>query len=241
MIQGLTAVTVMPTNAKAQNCPPRPALEWGPVAAGYDIPIPPVPSPRMEPGEPVPTPQQAADIISIQRLQMAYGQLHEHGTADEIAALFHADAEIYCLYLGSKGFKGRTQIRNWYAWWLQKYEELGEYYRHRPFNQVIDLDGDRAFSHSILMAEGCPRDTMNWDCCMGRYVHEVVREGDGWFFRRSWNILHAAWKWPDRRKIELGPPPFPALGMVANRLTAAPAAKLGHPHANELPPSPWGC
>jgi hypothetical protein len=197
-ILAIAAATIMP---KLTSATERPKLEWGPVAAGYDVAIPPVPAVRMEPGEPVLTPAQAADVLSIQRLQQTYGQLHEHGTADEIAALFHPDAELFCLYLESKGLTGRAQIRDWYAWWLQKYEELGEYYRHRPFNQVIDLDGDRAVTNAVLVAEGAPRDNTNWDDCLGRYTHEVVRTPEGWMFRRSWIILHASWKWPDRRKI----------------------------------------
>ena len=44
-----------------------------PQAFGYPMEIPPVPQPRMLPGEPMLTPAQAADVLSIQRLQMTYG------------------------------------------------------------------------------------------------------------------------------------------------------------------------
>ncbi len=177
------------------------SLPWGPVAAGYEIPIPPVPGPRWEAGEPVPTAAQVTDLVAIQQVQMTYGQLHEHGTADEIAELFHPDSQLFCLYLGSRGFTGRVQIRDWYAWWLHTYATGGEYYRHRPVNQVIDLQGDRAMSHSILLAEGAPREHTHFDCCMGRYTHELIRDGEGWLFFRSWIILHHNWHWPQRHSL----------------------------------------
>ncbi len=161
-----------------------------PTASGYEMPVPPMPALRGERGEPIPTPAQLVDILAIQRLQMTYGQLHEHGTADEIAALFHPDAELYALYLVGKGFHGRQQIRDWYAWWLKVYAEVGAYFRHRPVNQVIDLAGDRAFSHSVLLAEGVPRANDQWTLHVGRYVHELIRADGGWLFWRSWIMLH---------------------------------------------------
>lgn len=163
-----------------------------PTASGYEIPIPAMPVVRVECGEPTPTEAQLVDILAIQRLQMTYGQLHEHGTADEIAVLFHPNAELYALYLVGKGFRGRQQIRDWYAWWLELYAEVGEYFRHRPVNQVIDLAGDRAFSNSVLVAEGVPRDNDRWTIHFGRYVHELIRADGGWLFWRSWIILHCS-------------------------------------------------
>jgi ketosteroid isomerase-like protein len=177
-------------------------------AFGYPIAIPPVPQPRMLPGEPALTPAQAADVLSIQRLQMTYGQLHDQGTADEVAALFHPDAKLYCLYIASTGFEGRQQIRDWYAWWFELYVKNGEYNRHRPVNQVIDLDGDLAYSHSILLAEGAPRDKQQWNCFMGRYVHQLIRHDGGWLFYRSWIIVHGSWVWPGRKRL-VAPVPHP--------------------------------
>ena len=193
------------TPQRGQNAlPESPAAPVLPdVALGYEMPIPPVPLPRLHAGEPVLTPEQAADVLSIQHLQNAYAQLHEHGTADEIAALFHPEAKLYCLSLASLGFEGRTQIREWYAWWLKLYRRNGHYHRHRPLNQVVDLDGDRAFSHSLLVAVGAPKDSEEWDYYVGRYVHEVVREGGAWLFWRTWIILHVSCKWQGRTKCGL--------------------------------------
>ena len=162
-----------------------------PIAGGFDIPIPPQPVLRFGEGERIPSPDELVDILAIQRLQMTYGHLHEHGTADEIAALFHPEAELYALYLVGKGFRGRDQIRDWYAWWLPFYAEDGECYQHRPLNQVIDLHGDRAVSNSVLVAEGAPRANDQWTSCVGRYVHELIRHEGGWLFWRSWITLHS--------------------------------------------------
>lgn len=182
--------------------PPQKKKERGfpPVASGYDMEIPPQPAMRFEKGERALMENELVDILAIQRLQMTYAQLHEHGTADEIAALFHPDAELYALYLVGKGFKGRQQIRDWYAWWLEVYSEDGEYYRHRPMNQIIDLNGDKAVSNSILVAEGVPRDNVKWTIAIGRYVHELLRYDGGWLFWRSWIILHSFTDFSPRTK-----------------------------------------
>jgi hypothetical protein len=189
---GLLLMPRVARSAEPPQLPPPKVSVRDPVLLGYDLPIPPLPQVQATIGERTPTPAEAADILSIRRLQTTYGQLHEHGTADEIAALFAPDAEVYCLYLGSRGFRGRQQIRDWYAAWLVKYAESGLYYRHRPLNQVVDLAGDRAVISAILGAEGAPRAKPVWDQCWGRYIAEVERREGGWMFTRKWIIIHMA-------------------------------------------------
>lgn len=167
-----------------------------PIALGYEIPIPEQPSISMTDGMREPSRSELAAILAIQQLEATYCQLHEHGSPDEIADLFVDDAQIYALYLSGKGFRGRKQIRDWYAWWWDFYAQDGHWYRHRSVNHAVEIRRDYATSSAILLAEGVPKGKGIYAQHHGKYVSRCVNAGGRWLFSQRWIMLHAAWSHP---------------------------------------------
>ena len=132
-------------------------------------------------GYPVLTPEQAADIVAIERLVKYYGYIHDQGTARQVADLFHPDATIEALFEG-KTYRGRDEIFAWYDGWFTRGANTSAFDRHRISCEAVDLQGDRAEVSSFLDADELKfEDQCIWQY-IGRYDDTLIKEGGRWFF-----------------------------------------------------------
>src|SRR5690348_1780207 len=122
------------------------------------------------------------DREAIRELLHRYCFCMDEGRFDELGALFAADGEWIAPY---RTAKGPAEI----AAWLRQSVPASPRRVHYVMNSIIDGDGANATAKSnyLVMVEG-PSGPVPSVC--GVYDDVLVRQADGWRFRRR-RLVHA--------------------------------------------------
>lgn len=120
-------------------------------------------------------PRPESDDAAIRRLLATYCHAYDDGRTDDFAALFTQDAQFTVMGVTHSG---RAAIRENIGAWKPG-TPPGQ---HVTYNTVLDIDGDTAtastdFSYLQQSEEGLRV------VQAGRYLDELVRDGDIWRFR----------------------------------------------------------
>lgn len=127
--------------------------------------------------------QLLEDSKAIKRLQRAYGYYVDHKLADEVAALFAADATVEIGGLGV--YVGRDRIAAFYDWVMDGPLEDGELFNHMILQGVVNIDpGGQAANGRwrALIQTGTDGESAVWT--EGPYENEYVKEGGVWRFSK---------------------------------------------------------
>jgi uncharacterized protein (TIGR02246 family) len=135
--------------------------------------------------------QRVEDLQAIQQLFVDYGQYLDAGNFDAYASLFADDGEVLLGPLGRA--QGRENIKALMTKTLEG--QAGSSY-HLITSPVVALDGDSATATVMWTviardANGAPELTM-----VGRHVDELVRQPDGWKFRRRKGFIDLPSRYP---------------------------------------------
>ena len=140
--------------------------------------------------------QQQEDLEAIRRLKH-YNYCHcvDRAVAGEAAAIEETVSrftdDVVADFTGFPLAEGREAVTAFYA---QGVPAILSYSQHHVFNEVIDVDGDRAtgrwYVHCpVVFTEASPLGQVAPGLVMGRYQEEYVREDAVWKWRRIVALL----------------------------------------------------
>ncbi len=140
--------------------------------------------------------QQQEDLEAIRRLKH-YNYCHcvDRAVAGEAAAIEETVSrftdDVVADFTGFPLAEGREAVTAFYA---QGVPAILSYSQHHVFNEVIDVDGDRAtgrwYVHCpVVFTEASPVGQVAPGLVMGRYQEEYVREDAVWKWRRIVALL----------------------------------------------------
>ena len=140
--------------------------------------------------------QQQEDLEAIRRLKH-YNYCHcvDRAVAGEAAAIEETVSrftdDVVADFTGFPLAEGREAVTAFYA---QGVPAILSYSQHHVFNEVIDVDGDRAtgrwYVHCpVVFTEASPVGQVAPGLVMGRYEEEYVREDAVWKWRRIVALL----------------------------------------------------
>lgn len=140
-----------------------------------------------------------ADRLAIEDLLYRYCHLVDRGTADELAALFVADAILHPPYPAGALCTGREAVRDWFAEFIATVRAQRRDPRHRVTTPMIALDGARARSTSYFDSDALAEDPAGASIvrvAQGRYDDVLVRSGGEWRFAERRIVLHRTLRVP---------------------------------------------
>lgn len=127
--------------------------------------------------------QSLEDSKAVKRLQRAYGYYVDKKLADEVAALFAADATVEIGGLGV--YVGRDRIAEFYDWVMDGPLEDGELFNHMILQGVVHVDADGRTAQGrwrALIQTGTDGEAAVWT--EGPYENEYVKENGVWRFSK---------------------------------------------------------
>ncbi|MEQ8661133.1 MAG: nuclear transport factor 2 family protein [Gammaproteobacteria bacterium] len=135
-------------------------------------------------------------IVAIEQLLFAYCHRVDRGSADEVAALFAADAVLEPRYDGDYTLHGRAEIARWYAWYHAHFRAGVRHLKHLVMSPSIELDGTRAHGVCYLVASAIGVSSGEAFQASGTYHDDYVQVDGRWLFQRrrievEWMVGHA--------------------------------------------------
>lgn len=119
--------------------------------------------------------RELADREAIRELLHRYCFAIDRGTGADVMALFAPECELEVV--PGDTHRGRAAVAKWYDSLTRKRMQV---LRHQAHNQIIDIDGDRAFAQAYWDVTG----DLNGESMVsaGFYEDSVQRCADGWKF-----------------------------------------------------------
>jgi hypothetical protein len=139
------------------------------------------------------------EIIAIEQLIHAYCHRVDHGTPDEVAALFAADAALRPFYDGHYEVRGRAAVRSWYAYYETHFKAAVRHLKHMVMSPLIEVQGEQASGVCYLIASAVTISTGQAFSATGTYTDEYVCSAGQWLFKS--------------RQIELEMMPTPSMAV----------------------------
>ena len=125
----------------------------------------------------------SSERSAIEQTLAAYCHRVDHGTANDVAALFAEDATLKPYYDGNYDVHGREGVRGWYAFYHEKMSENVKHLRHSISTASIEIEGDTATSVCHLTAYFTMKaDDVAYQS-QGTYFDTLVRAGEIWLFQ----------------------------------------------------------
>lgn len=138
------------------------------------------------------TAQASADVTAIEQLLNRYCHTVDRASAEEVAALFHADAVLLPVYEGDARHAGRAAILAWYQGYGSAVKGAVDHLRHRISCPWIRVDGDTATAVCYLDADSVNKQTGATTLSQGRYEDRLVRHDGQWLFLERAIHVHNA-------------------------------------------------
>lgn len=155
------------------------------------------------------TPEDAAALLAIQRLQAAYGDAVTRRAWDEVRALFEPDAVVEIDTRDPARGAIRLEGPDAIAGFVERALENFAFFEFAILNAVADLDGDRAWGR-VYICELRHDHEGGWSEAYGLY-QDLYRRRDG-----RWSIAgrrYASLARRGERTVSFGVPPTePATG-----------------------------
>ncbi len=121
---------------------------------------------------------------------LKYCHVVDHGTADEVAALFHRDAVLLPRYESDERYEGREAVRGWYQHYMENFRSKVRYLRHKIESPVIEIAGNEATSVCYLDADSITASVNEANVAFGRYDDKFIKDGGRWWFKERTIILY---------------------------------------------------
>ena len=124
--------------------------------------------------------KRVLDEAAIRRVIDRYCHAVDRGSADDVAALFHAEGNLVVF---GEVHKGRAEVRQWYANYHDNFRSKLDSLRHKISNVLIDFEGDDAARVvSYMDADAVAKGTEEVLPAIGRYDDRFVRDQGEWLF-----------------------------------------------------------
>ncbi len=134
--------------------------------------------------------QRIADELAIRRTLDRYCHRVDRGSADEVAALFHAEGRL--IALGDVHI-GRPAVRQWYADYHDHFRSKLDTLRHKISNPLIEFESaDTATVTCYMDADCTAKGSDEVLPAVGRYDDAFVRDGDEWLFASREIVVYQA-------------------------------------------------
>lgn len=133
------------------------------------------------------------DHLAIQQLLSKYCHVVDHGSLDEIAALFHRNAVLLPRHETEERYEGRTAVRSWYERWIANVRANVRYLRHKITTPVIEVSGNEATAVCYLDMDAIPSATNRPMLFLGRFDDRFIKaEGRWWFKERTISVFYTS-------------------------------------------------
>ncbi|MGH7961136.1 MAG: nuclear transport factor 2 family protein [Candidatus Binatia bacterium] len=133
------------------------------------------------------------DYLAIQQLLSKYCHVADHGSLDEIVALFHRDAVLLPRHETEERYEGRAAVRSWYERWIANVRANVRYLRHKITAPVIEVSGNEATAVCYLDMDAIPTSTNRPMLFLGRYEDRLIKaEGRWWFKERTISVFYTS-------------------------------------------------
>lgn len=133
------------------------------------------------------------DYLAIQQLLSKYCHVVDHGSLDEIVALFHRNAVLLPRHESEERYEGRTAVRSWYERWIANVRANVRYLRHKITTPVIEVSGNEATAVCYLDMDAIPSSTNRPMLFLGRFDDRFIKaEGRWWFKERTISVFYTS-------------------------------------------------
>ncbi len=122
------------------------------------------------------------EITAIEQLLANYCHRVDRGTAEEVAALYAADAVLRPLFDGDYVVNGRAGIRDWYAHYNRHLRDGLRHLKHMVHSAHIEVDGSRARSVCYFTACFVDAGSGKAGVCFGTYTDRLTLSAGQWLF-----------------------------------------------------------
>lgn len=133
------------------------------------------------------------DHLAIQQLLSKFCHVVDHGSLDEIVALFHRNAVLLPRHETEERYEGRAAVRGWYERWIANVRANVRYLRHKITAPVIEVSGNEATAVCYLDMDAIPSSTNRPMLFLGRYDDRLIKaEGRWWFKERTISVFYTS-------------------------------------------------
>lgn len=134
--------------------------------------------------------QTVVDEASIRRVLDRYCHSVDRGSADDVAALFHAEGRLIAL---DDVCKGRAAVQAWYSDYHANFRAKLDTLRHKIGSVVIDFENENEARVTCYMDADCTaKGSEEVLSAIGRYDDRFVRDGDAWRFAEREIVVYRA-------------------------------------------------
>lgn len=131
-----------------------------------------------------------SDYESARQLLSRYCFALDNGRLDELAPLFHREAEFSVSFESEQTHTGRDTIHAWYNQFYQARPGQYRHPRHKLFEPTLSIHGNTATASTYFDSDFIDPDG-NVRVIAGRYDDVLQKEQGQWFFKeRTINVLY---------------------------------------------------
>ncbi len=131
-----------------------------------------------------------SDYEGVRQLLSRYCFALDNGRLDELAPLFHREAEFSVSFESEQTHTGRDTIHAWYNQFYQARPGQYRHPRHKLFEPRLSIAGNTATASTYFDSDFIGIDG-NVKVIAGRYDDVLLKEQGQWFFKeRTINVLY---------------------------------------------------